>query len=52
MVKSSSEGIRMIKQGAVKINETKVVDHKYTINKQSNDIYQVGKRKFKKIKVK
>ena len=52
MVKSSSEGIRMIKQGAVKINETKVVDHKYTVNKQSNDTYQVGKRKFKKIKVK
>jgi len=52
MVKSSSEGIRMIKQGAVKINESKVVDHKYTVNKQSNDTYQVGKRKFKKIKVK
>ena len=52
MVKSSSEGIRMIKQGAVKINDQKVADHKYTVKKQSNDTYQVGKRKFKKIRVK
>ena len=52
MVKSSSEGIRMIKQGAVKINDKKVADHKYTVKKQSNDTYQVGKRKFKKIRVK
>ena len=36
----------------VKINDKKVADHKYTVKKKSNDTYQVGKRKFKKIRVK
>lgn len=50
LVDSTSEAIRMIKQGAVKLNgETKVEDSKLEISKGSTDIYQVGKRKFAKI---
>ena len=44
------EAIRMIKQGAVKLNgETKIEDSKLEVAKGSTQIYQVGKRKFAKI---
>lgn len=50
LVDSTSEAIRMIKQGAVKLNgDTKVEDTKLDISKGSEAIYQVGKRKFAKI---
>ncbi|NRQ44247.1 tyrosine--tRNA ligase [Rheinheimera sp. YQF-2] len=50
LVDSTSEAIRMIKQGAVKLNgETKVEDTRLEVAKGSSDIYQVGKRKFAKI---
>ncbi|HEY9041885.1 MAG TPA: tyrosine--tRNA ligase [Rheinheimera sp.] len=50
LVESTSEAIRMIKQGAVKLNgDTKVEDTKLDIAKGSEAIYQVGKRKFAKI---
>ena len=50
LVESTSEAIRMIKQGAVKLNgETKVEDSRLEVAKGSSDIYQVGKRKFAKI---
>lgn len=50
LVDSTSEAIRMIKQGAVKLNgDTKVEDTKLDIAKGSAAIYQVGKRKFAKI---
>ncbi|MDP5136850.1 tyrosine--tRNA ligase [Rheinheimera baltica] len=50
LVDSTSEAIRMIKQGAVKLNgETKIEDTKLEISKGSIAIYQVGKRKFAKI---
>ena len=49
MTKSTSEAMRMIKQGAVRIDEEKVIDPKHSIIKGSTAIYQVGKRKFKKI---
>ena len=52
MISSVSEGIRLIKQGGIKINQEKVVDIKLEISKGSMNIYQVGKRKFLKIKVK
>jgi tyrosyl-tRNA synthetase len=53
LVDSTSEAIRMIKQGAVKLNgEDKITDPKLEIAKGSNDIYQVGKRKFAKILLK
>ena len=49
MIKSTSEAIRMIKQGAVRINEEKITDTKFLISKGETAIYQVGKRRFKKI---
>ena len=52
MISSVSEGNRLIKQGGIKINQEKVVDIKLEISKGSVNIYQVGKRKFLKIKVK
>jgi tyrosyl-tRNA synthetase len=52
LVASTSEAMRMIKQGAVKLNgEDKITDTKLEITKQSTAIYQVGKRKFAKITV-
>ncbi len=47
---STSEAIRMIKQGAVKIEGEKILEN-LGIEKGKNSIYQVGKRKFAKIKV-
>ena len=49
MTSSTSEAIRMIKQGAVRIDEKKVTDQKLTIASGTSAVYQVGKRKFKKI---
>ena len=49
MTSSASEAMRMIKQGAVRINEEKITDIKHIIDSGSSAIYQVGKRKFKKI---
>ncbi len=46
---STSESMRMIKSGAVKINGEKVVDEKKLIAVDTQEIYQVGKLKFKKI---
>lgn len=50
LVDSTSEAIRMIKQGAVKLDgEHKVSDSKQEISKGTSQIYQVGKRKFAKV---
>ena len=49
MTESTSEAIRMIKQGGVRINEEKITDPKHSVAKGETSIYQVGKRKFKKI---
>ena len=49
MTSSSSESMRMIKQGAVRIDEKKITDTKHLISSGTSAIYQVGKRKFKKI---
>ena len=51
MINSVSEGNRLIKQGGIKINSEKVEDPKHEILKGSESIYQVGKRKFLKIKI-
>ena len=51
MIASVSEGNRLINQGGIKINSEKVEDVKLEISKGSKNIYQVGKRKFLKIKV-
>ena len=49
MTSSTSEAIRMINQGAVRIDEQKITDTKYKISAGTSAVYQVGKRKFKKI---
>ena len=52
MVATTSEAMRMIKQGAVKRNGEKVSDPRQRLSTFEGDVYQVGKRKFKKISVK
>ena len=47
----TSEAIRMINQGAVKIDGEKVSDPKLEILVGTENIYQVGKRKFARIKI-
>ena len=51
LVTSTSEAMRMIKQGAVKIDGEKVADNKLTIALGSTAVYQVGKRKFARVTV-
>lgn len=46
---STSEALRMIKQGAVKIDGEKVEDKSLLITSGLDAIYQVGKRKFARI---
>jgi len=47
---STSEAMRMVKQGAVKIDGEKVVDPKKIVSEQKPFVLQVGKRKFVRIK--
>jgi len=50
LVESTSEALRMIKQGAVRLDgETKVEDSKMEFERGSSHIFQVGKRKFAKV---
>ena len=52
LVARTSEAMRMIKQGAVKLNgEEKITDTKLEVAKGTTAIYQVGKRKFANITV-
>lgn len=51
MTQSTGEAIRMIKQGAVKIDGEKVSDTKLSIESGTTKVYQVGKRKFAKVTV-
>jgi len=48
---STSEAIRMINQGAVKIDSEKVENPKLEIAVGSQHVYQVGKRKFARVKL-
>ncbi len=52
LVASTSEAMRMIKQGAAKIDGEKVADNKLMISAGTTAVYQVGKRKFAQITVK
>lgn len=49
LVASTSEAMRMIKQGAAKIDGDKVADNKMQIAAGTTAVYQVGKRKFAKV---
>jgi tyrosyl-tRNA synthetase len=46
LVDSTSEAMRMIKQGAVKIDGEKVSDTRLSLTMAGSSVYQVGKRKF------
>ncbi len=51
LVSSTSEAFRMIKQGAVKINGERVEDKGLVLEQGSCNIYQVGKRRFARVRV-
>ncbi len=51
LVKSTSEALRMIKQGAVKIDGEKLTDAKFVIKPGTQHVYQVGKRRFARITI-
>jgi tyrosyl-tRNA synthetase len=52
LVSSTSEAIRMIKQGAVKIDGEKIADSKMLIQSGQTHTIQVGKRRFAKVSIK
>lgn len=47
---STSEAVRLIKQGAVSINGEKILDKDYIVRKKADLIIKAGKRKFLKVK--
>ena len=48
---STSEARRLIKQGAVKINDEKIEDLDYKLQPNDGIVIKAGKRKFLKIKI-
>lgn len=51
LTSSTSEALRMIRQGAVKIDGEKVADPKREITRGDTHVYQVGKRRFARITI-
>ena len=51
LVSSTSEGMRMIRQGAVRIDGERIEDTRLRIPADSEQVYQVGKRRFARVKV-
>ena len=51
LVSSTSEAIRLMKQGGVRVEGKKVFDTSYVVLKNKYHLFQVGKRKFAKIRV-
>lgn len=51
LTKSTSEAMRMIEQGAVKIDNQPVRDKQQSITDSAPHVYQVGKRKFAKVSI-
>lgn len=49
LVNSTSDAMRMIKQGAVKIDGEKVDDTRLVLTESGERVYQVGKRKFARV---
>lgn len=52
LVKSTSDAMRMIKQGAVRIDGERVEDNKLMIATGTQQVFQVGKRRFARVSVK
>ncbi|MCU7893109.1 MAG: tyrosine--tRNA ligase [Candidatus Thiodiazotropha sp. (ex Ustalcina ferruginea)] len=51
LVKSTSEAMRMIKQGAVRVDSEKISDHSLIVDTGTTCVYQVGKRRFARISI-
>ncbi len=51
LTKSTSEAMRLIKQGAVKVNGERVVDSNYFLNLHGKYIIQAGKLRFAKVRL-
>lgn len=51
LVNSTSDAIRMIKQGAVKIDGERIENHRLELPINELHVYQVGKRRFAKVKL-
>ncbi len=51
LVSSTSEGMRMVKQGAVRIDGEKVSDPAQVIPLGAQHVFQVGKRKFARVEI-
>ena len=51
MTRSTSEARRLVAQNGVKINGTSISDEKLLFNKGDTFVIQVGKRRFKRIKI-
>ena len=49
MLKSTSEAMRLIKQGGIKIGGEKILDDKYKLKKGEESLVQVGKKRIAKI---
>ena len=49
LLKSTSEGMRLIKQGGIKVDGKKISDDKYKLQKGKESLVQVGKKKIAKI---
>ncbi|MBA1445353.1 MAG: tyrosine--tRNA ligase [Chromatiales bacterium] len=49
LVKSTSEAMRMIKQGAVRIDGERISDNSIRVEAGSVQVYQVGKRRFARV---
>jgi len=51
LVNSTSDGMRMIRQGAVKIDGERVEDTRLRVETNTEHVYQVGKRRFARVKL-
>lgn len=51
LVASTTEGVRMLKQGAVRIDSERVEDDAMTLAVGTTHVYQVGKRRFARVTV-
>jgi tyrosyl-tRNA synthetase len=51
LVNSTSDGMRMIRQGAVKIDGERVEDTRLRVETNTQHVYQVGKRHFARVKL-
>jgi tyrosyl-tRNA synthetase len=51
LVSSTSDGIRMIKQGAVRVDGERIEDARLRVDSDTEHVYQVGKRRFARVKI-